>query len=208
MADAILPSNAFAETSPYSAGLSLHQLLIAFLTEVNPEEKPAPTPDFIAKEHEFSLKGLQLLSHLQELLPVSPPESTIMLYTCLASFSDSDDAWTSQTAEQQAQDLAETSITPDQIPGLIHALLEERVKPLFARSRNPAITQQGRKAINPLPIPTSASIDVDVEAKPWKYGDMYIVTVFQWVLHHLDVSSTYLSSHYLYTKSPIKSQKR
>lgn len=91
---------------------------------------------------------------------------------------------------EEAQSLAEGSVVRENISGVLHALLEERIKPLFARSKNPAVTQQGRKAIDPLPINATAHSDMDVEAKPWKYRDMYIVTVFQWVLKHLDVSST------------------
>lgn len=91
---------------------------------------------------------------------------------------------------QQARSLAENSVLPENISGVLHALLHERIKPLFARSKNPAVTQQGRKAIDPLPVNATAHSDIDVEAKPWKYRDMYIVTVFRWVLKHLDVSTT------------------
>lgn len=141
----------------------------------------------------MSSKGLSLLSRLQECVPLSLNESVVTLYTCLASFTNDSDLWTCSIARVKAQSLAEDSVKPEKIPNLLHALLQERVKPLFARSKNPAITQQGRKAIEPLPIDTTAHSDIDIESKPWKYRDMYIVTVFLWVLKHLDVSSKNLS---------------
>jgi len=69
-------------------------------------------------------------------------------------------------------------------------LLRERIKPLFAKSKNPAVTPAGRKAITPLPVPIEHGVD-EVEIKPWKYGDCYIVTVFEWVLQQLDVCSPF-----------------
>lgn len=146
----------------------------------------------------MSLQGLSILSHLQKLAPFSSNESSIALYTCLASFSDDSDPWTSSKATEEARSLAEDSVVSENIPGVLHALLQERIKPLFARSKNPAVTQQGRKAIDPLPINATVHSDMDVEAKPWKYRDMYIVTVYQWVLKRLDVSpfdSSSLSLH-------------
>jgi len=67
-------------------------------------------------------------------------------------------------------------------------LLRERIKPLFAKSKNSAITPAGRKAITPLPVPIQHGVDEEV-LKPWKYGDCYIVTVLEWVLQQLDVCS-------------------
>lgn len=137
----------------------------------------------------MSLHGLLLLSHLQKLAPLSSHESRTAVYTCLASFSDDSDPWTSSQAGDLARSLAEEIIVPEKISEVLHALLQEKIRPLFAKVKNPAVTQQGRKAIDPLPIDTTAHSDMDVEAKPWKYRDMYIVTVFQWVLKHLDVST-------------------
>ena len=70
-------------------------------------------------------------------------------------------------------------------------LLKEKIKPLFAKSKNPAITAAGRKAISPLPVPIEHSID-ESELKPWKCRDVYIVTVFEWALRQLDVLSSLL----------------
>jgi len=138
----------------------------------------------------LSLHGLLLLSHLQKLAPLSSKDSKTAVYTCLASFGDDSDPWTSSEAGKLARSLAEDMVVPEKISEVLHALLQEKIRPLFAKVKNPAVTQQGRKAIDPLPIDTTAHSDRDVEAKPWKYRDMYIVTVFQWVLKHLNVSTT------------------
>ena len=156
--------------------------------EIVTEEKPVLTPDVIAEEHALSAHGLMLLSHLFKLhLPHYNDESTFPLFTCLASFTDPTDAWTSPQITSQAASLLETFTDPAHLPPLLHNLLTERIKPLFARSKNPAITAQGRKAIDPIPSNDTLHSDLDAENKPWKYRDVYIVTVFRWVLIHLDV---------------------
>ena len=84
----------------------------------------------------------------------------------------------------------EQHLPPDHLPDLLHHLLQERVKPIFAKSKNPAITPQGRKAIDPLPTNDTMHSDLDIESKPWKYRVVYIVTVFRWILMHLNVRTT------------------
>lgn len=143
----------------------------------------------------MSLKGLLILSHLKTFISLYSTEFDVTLYTCLASFSDEKDPWTSSKAWSVAHSIAEDAIDPRSISGLLHAILQERVKPLFAKSRSPAITQQGRKALDPVPTNTTVHTDIDVEAKPWKYRDMFIVTVFRWVLKNLDVRLFKYRSH-------------
>lgn len=129
-----------------------------------------------------------MLSHLQRAALLSSDESVVTVFTCLASFSEGNDQWTSSKALDQATILAETYVKSQDVANLLHGLLRERIKPLFARSKNAAITRQGRKAIHPLPNNEAAHSDLDVESKPWKYRNVYIVTVFHWLLSHLNVS--------------------
>lgn len=75
---------------------------------------------------------------------------------------------------------------PTRIQTLLTKLLHENVKPAFAKSKNSAVTPAGRKAISALPPKLEASID-EIKLKPWKYSQVYIVTVFEWILRHLDV---------------------
>ena len=150
-------------------------------------EKAALTPDEVAKFHATSLSGIQLLSHLQKLEPFLKDESVVAILTCLASFTDLSDPWTDSKARDHAYSLSEGYAASGNLSSILTGLLRERIKPLFAKTKNPAITEQGRKAIDPLPSATTAHSDLDGEAKPWKYRDSYIATVFQWVLRHLDV---------------------
>ena len=135
----------------------------------------------------MSLSGILVLSRLQEAKPLSADESVVAILTCLASFTNLNDPWTCPKARDHACSLSGVYAGSGNLSTILTGLLQERVKPLFAQTRNPAITQQGRKAIDPLPIATAAHSDLDDENKPWKYRNAYIVTVFQWGLSQLDV---------------------
>jgi len=143
--------------------------------------------DEIARFREMGVKGLGLLSRLQKSFPFSLNESAVTLFTCLSSYSDASDPWTSPKAQSQAHDLLEDHIDAIRLPALITDLLKERVRPLFAKSKIPAITPQARKAVDPRPSDDTAHSDLDAKLKPWKYLDVYIVTVFQWILGQLNV---------------------
>ncbi|KAF6232717.1 hypothetical protein HO173_009156 [Letharia columbiana] len=172
VAGAVLPTEAFAEASPYSI-----------------KQKATLTPDEVAKYHAMSLSGILLLSRLENIEPLSKDESVVTILTCLASFTDLNDPWTYSEAKDHACVLSEHYAATANLSTILTGLLQARVKPLFAKTKNPAITQQGRKAIDPLPSAATAHSDLDGETKPWKYRDAYIVTVFQWGLNHLDESS-------------------
>ena len=136
---------------------------------------------------------LRLISHLQELDVPSIEESPVDLFLALASFTHPEDSWTTQASYEQANDLLYIYLkplrtNPEKLETLLTSLLREKVKVLFSKSKNPSITEAGRKAIFPLPAPMEHSID-ETDIKPWKYRDIYIVTVFEWILKHLDVRS-------------------
>ena len=188
VAEAILPTEAFADASPYSMSQSCSMLRwpetdIRCITE----QKATLTPDEVAKFHAMSLSGMLLLSRLQKIEPLSEDESVMTILTCLASFTDLNDPWTYPKAKDHACSLLEGYAGSGDLSTILTGLLQESVKPLFKKIKNPAITHQGRKAIDPLPSTATAHSDLDGETKPWKYRDAYIVTVFQWVLNHLDV---------------------
>lgn len=133
------------------------------------------------------LSGIPLLAYLQKIEPPTNEEHVVTFLTCLASFTDLTDPWTTQEARDHACSLLEDYAVSENLSILLTGILQKRVKPLFAKTKNPAITQQARKAIDPLPRAATAHNDLDGEAESWKYRDAYIVTVFQWVLSHLDV---------------------
>ena len=135
----------------------------------------------------MSLSGILLLSRLQDFKPLSEDESVVVILTCLASFTDDNDPWTCPRAQELAHSLSEDYAASRDLSAILTVILQERIKPLFVKTKNSAITQQARKAIDPLPSAAAAHSDLDGENKPWKYRNTYVVTVFQWVLSHLDV---------------------
>ena len=135
----------------------------------------------------MALKGLEVLSHLRRLVPQLQDGSDTAVLTCLAAFSDENNPWNSSSAQQQASDLVKDFTKSGDLSAMLTSILQERIKPLFSRTGNPAITPQGRKAINPRPSNIAMHTDIDAEVKPWKFRDVYIVTVFRWVLQFLDV---------------------
>lgn len=114
-------------------------------------------------------------------------EEEALTITCLASFTDERDAWVTRGAYEDARVLLSQSIKNSSrlYQTLMTRILQHHVKPLFAKSKTPLLTAQGRKAINPLPV-AFETIDVDAVNKPWKYRSSHIVTVFKWVLEQID----------------------
>lgn len=138
-----------------------------------------------------ALVALRLLRHLHQLVPLSEPRLLVTLVAGLAAFTDPNDAWTTPEVCEEAagllEDCLETSKSAHKgTKGLIAALLREEIRPLFAKSKNNTVTQQGRKAINSLPEKFDAS-EHQIDIKPWKYRHVHIVTVFKWVLERVNV---------------------
>ena len=139
------------------------------------------------------LTGIRLLSRIQGLLAGEDDDLTIELFICLASFTDQRDSWTSKEAFNEAKLLLDQYFKvmkdrPKDFSSLTSRILEEKIKPLFAKSRSKEITEQGRKAISSLPGPFVPS-DLEAMKKPWKFRDVYVVTVFRLVLGQLDVQT-------------------
>ena len=135
--------------------------------------------------------GLRLLSHLHGLTPSIVSESSVEMFLCLAAFTDERDQWTSPEAFEEAKTMLENYVDLSKdgtvkAQALITRTLLTEIKPLFAKTKNPAITQQGRKAIRPIPGAPKGT-DLENESKPWKFHDIHIITVFRWLLMNLDV---------------------
>jgi hypothetical protein len=64
----------------------------------------------------------------------------------------------------------------------IDFILRERIRPLFAKTKNPAITSAGRKNFHPQTLPRFGASDLDASAKPWKTTDIYVASVLSWIL--------------------------
>lgn len=134
---------------------------------------------------------LQLLCHLHSLSPTSADRPVLDVFHALACFTCAEDPWTSRASYELANRLLDSYMKPlldepKRLEALLNGFLKDKAKPLFAKTRNPAVTAAGRKAISPLPAPIEHSID-ETDIKPWKYQDIYAVTAFEWVLKQLDV---------------------
>jgi len=150
-------------------------------------------PIKLAKWRLLALAGLRLLSHLQQLVPSLHSESSpdLDLVSCLAFFTDARDPWTQPEALEVATTLLDSYLSlkanEDQVASqLLTNLLQTCVRPRFAKSKSNAITEQGRKAAFPLPSAADSS-EVEAEIKPWKFREVFIVTVFRWILLRLNV---------------------
>jgi hypothetical protein len=66
-------------------------------------------------------------------------------------------------------------------------LLKEKIRPIFARTKNIAITPAGRKNFHPIPQARFDSSFLERETKPWKFHDVYATTVLEWILSQLNV---------------------
>ena len=158
---------------------------------VESEQDPISTPGDHARLRVLYATGLRLLLHLQGIEHSYGHELPTELMICLASFTHADDPWTSQISLVEASTLLGVYVKmskaePGRFQTLLTNLLREHVKPAFAKSKNLAITPAGRKAITALPPKLEASID-EPKSKPWKYGQVYLITVFEWILGQLDV---------------------
>ena len=137
----------------------------------------------------MALAGLRLVSHLHHLVPEIRVHYDPVEIACISAFTHVKDPWTRLESIEVAQGLLTSYleiIDPRQCGELINSLLRETVRPLFTKSKSNAITGQGRKAINPSRGDLVA-LGSDIEVKPWKHRQVYVVTVFRWALEQLSV---------------------
>ena len=139
----------------------------------------------------LSTVGIRILLHLNRLDSLSKSgDPPIELITSLAAYTNAYDPWTTPDANNDTEKILGSligSVDDASKAKVFNGVLADSIKPLFAKSKNPAVTEQGRKVIHPLPQPLDMS-DMETSSKPWKFRDIYIVTVYRWVLTRLTVS--------------------
>ncbi|KAH0565690.1 hypothetical protein GP486_000909 [Trichoglossum hirsutum] len=157
------------------------------LTEVlGTSETLADTPETSSQDLQcfivLSSLGIEIFRKLDELLPLPDYRDYAIVTVSLATFSDKRDQWTSGTAFTNATYLlAKYNLLVTKPCVLVDHVLRELIRPLFAKSNHPEVTAQGRKALHPSPRIHGSSL-LEAETKPWKFGKIYSVTVFRWVL--------------------------
>jgi hypothetical protein len=109
----------------------------------------------------------------------------------LASFSSDADAWNTHEAFTASITMLRDFVEASSFWLTIESILKSRVRPIFAKAKNPAITESGRKNFHPIPLPRFDSSILDPETKPWKMQDAYITTVFAWIVNQYKVRTIY-----------------
>lgn len=133
--------------------------------------------------------AVSVLVLLNKLLPIHEAASASDIVVALASFTAESDPWTTtdtlaaSTATLQAYSQA-TRSESDDAPfwSTNQHILKERIRPLFTKTRNPAITSAGRKNVYPVPLARFDGSILDQEARPWKTNDVYATTVLSWII--------------------------
>lgn len=138
--------------------------------------------------------AVSVISSLVGQLPIEKTANKGGIVLALASFTSDQDPWSTPELVEKTktllQDFAESSRT-DSAPSfwsIIEQILKDTIKPLFAKTKNPAITATGRKNYNPLPLPRFDSSILDPASKPWKGQEVYATTVFAWLVCQYRVS--------------------
>ncbi|KAL1902279.1 hypothetical protein Sste5346_001255 [Sporothrix stenoceras] len=116
-----------------------------------------------------------------------------VLYTVTA-LADAGQPYTTETAAAAATQLLQEHFQKaDKSDWIVDGILKQYLRPLFARSRPPTVTESGRKAAfpsNPGGDNTGPKRDTtnseSPQAKPWKYVDMRAISVFAWAVHESD----------------------
>jgi Tti2 family len=180
----ILPGTDLVTHSETTQGRQ-YQALPVNLTRVTGtlETPPQELKRFIV----ISSLGTSVLKYLDELLPLSDYQDHIGVFISLAAFTDIKDPWASETSFTNATYLLTKNhslITKPYV--LVNHTLQGLIRPLFAKSKHPEITAQGRRALQPSPRVQYPSL-LEEEAKPWRFSKIYCVTVFRWALQNLEV---------------------
>ncbi|EED12840.1 conserved hypothetical protein [Talaromyces stipitatus ATCC 10500] len=130
----------------------------------------------------LAISCTKYLNGILSILEVTNPEE---VFTTILSFTSPHDPWTTSTSVQDALEVLHSCMEPERRPKCWHILervCESRLRPIFAKTKNPAITASGRKNLHPLPQPRFDGSLFDPETKPWKYKDVYATTVLEWIL--------------------------
>ncbi|KAL1969758.1 hypothetical protein VTN77DRAFT_8311 [Rasamsonia byssochlamydoides] len=172
-------------------------------------EKKAPlTENLKQRGSRFSL-SISCLRILNDILPILKAENAVDIITTLCSFTSEHDPWTTSSSREDASAALESCISSDDTVAfwlVLEDVLKSRIRPIFAKTKNPAITPGGRKNFHPTPVPRFESGYMDPESKPWKFGDVYATTVVDWALSQfLPSDCARLEAHFPLLVPPILS---
>ncbi|KAL4761055.1 tRNA adenylyltransferase [Aspergillus foveolatus] len=151
-----------------------------------------------------STLAVSVISRLNALLPFEQSECVSSVVIALASFSSDADAWNTHEAFTASTIMLRVFVEASSFWLTIESILKSRVRPIFAKAKNPAITESGRKNFHPIPLPRFDSSILDPETKPWKLQDAYITTVFAWIVNQYKAADiNTLEAHFPLLVPPI-----
>ncbi|PWY70670.1 ATP :tRNA-specific tRNA nucleotidyltransferase [Aspergillus eucalypticola CBS 122712] len=179
--------------------------------------KDLSEPDAAAANHIYawanklrSSLSISVISALDSLYPVHNAADVPNIILALASFTSEADPWTtaeSHTASTAILKRFRTTSPPTADVSfwvVLETILKDTIRPLFTRTRNPAITAAGRKDMHPIPLPRFDTSILDPESKPWRSSDVYATTVFAWILRQYQAPDVgRLESHFPLLVPPI-----
>ncbi|OJJ51248.1 hypothetical protein ASPZODRAFT_55687 [Penicilliopsis zonata CBS 506.65] len=147
--------------------------------------------------------AVSIIAYLHDILPIEKASNTADIIVALASCSSEKDPWTTLETRSKATALLRSYVDRERAkpnPDLwtvVEKTLRQRIRPLFAKTQNPAITAAGRKNFHPVPLPRFDTSTLDPETKPWKIHDVYSTTVFAWlVAQYLPADYEHLERHF------------
>ncbi|KAH1346617.1 hypothetical protein KXW91_000934 [Aspergillus fumigatus] len=163
------------------------------------------------RENKLQLElAVSVLVALDSLLRIQKSTHAVDVITALASFTSEQDSWTTQDSYMKTREILENFVTnahseaDSSFWSLIGRILKERIKPVFAKTKNPAITAEGRKNFHPVPLPRFDASIIDPATKPWKISAVYATTVLAWVIAQYQAKDRpYLEAHFPLLVPPI-----
>lgn len=163
------------------------------------------------RENKLQLElAVSVLVALDSLLRIQKSAHAVDVITALASFTSEQDSWTTQDSYMKTREILENFVTnahseaDSSFWSLIERILKERIKPVFAKTKNPAITAEGRKNFHPVPLPRFDASIIDPATKLWKISAVYATTVLAWVIAQYQAKDRpYLEAHFPLLVPPI-----
>lgn len=122
---------------------------------------------------------------LEDRTPVSGSPDVIL---AMASFTSEEDPWTTEDSVGEASSHLEVTLQWGKWT-IIERVLKEKLRPLFTKAKNPAITSEGRKKLHPVPPTRFDASALDDSTKPWKNTDIYATRVLSWIISQYEVSA-------------------
>ncbi|KAJ5585029.1 uncharacterized protein N7459_004829 [Penicillium hispanicum] len=129
-------------------------------------------------------------------LPDRSVASSPDVILAMVSLASEQDPWTTEDTTMSASMHLDVTCQDGVFP-IIESLLKEKIRPLFAKTKNPAITSEGRKNLHPIPLSRFDGSALDDSTKPWKNTDIYVTSVISWVIsQYKPADKKHLEAHF------------